>query len=442
MKRVILVKIAEFLKQKKRIFSIQRVDDTIIEMEFEDKDRLFFDMKKSQAYIFKKDSYNKTKSYTAPFDIALKKRVQNSYIKDVEVLEGNRILKFTLLQKGGYKADTYYLYFEFTGKNTNVIITDFNDTIIEALRHIDSDISYRVIKTGVKLIPLPAIDIKESEIKIDNLEEFLYSEFEKRDELRLKNAKKQKIALVEKKIKKLKSIKNSFQSKEFLLKEASRLKLQASLLLANIYKINDYEKSVEIEDFEGRVVKFDLPSEARSVSEAANILFAKAKRLTKKAENIHIELESIEAKIEFYEKLKSLIDKAKSIDEVLVLLPKQHRKIKSKNSSSEYESFFYEGYKIMVGKSEKGNIKLLKEAKKGDIWLHLKDIASTHVIIRCDKVNLPKRVIEFAAKLCVNFSSVKSGAYLVDYTKRRDVKVKEGAFVNYVNYKTLKVVKE
>jgi predicted ribosome quality control (RQC) complex YloA/Tae2 family protein len=190
------------------------------------------------------------------------------------------------------------------------------------------------------------------------------------------------------------------------------------------------------------IVKFDLPSEARSVSEAANILFAKAKRLTKKAENIHIELESIEAKIEFYEKLKSLIDKAKSIDEVLVLLPKQHRKIKSKNSSSEYESFFYEGYKIMVGKSEKGNIKLLKEAKKGDIWLHLKDIASTHVIIRCDKVNLPKRVIEFAAKLCVNFSSVKSGAYLVDYTKRRDVKVKEGAFVNYVNYKTLKVVKE
>ena len=96
---------------------------------------------------------------------------------------------------------------------------------------------------------------------------------------------------------------------------------------------------------------------------------------------------------------------------------------------------------MQLGKNEKGNIELLKRAKAKDVWLHLKDIASAHVIISTDKQNLPMSVIESAAKLCVNFSVFEKSSYLVDYTARREVKVQERANVLYYNYKTLRVEK-
>ena len=41
-----------------------------------------------------------------------------------------------------------------------------------------------------------------------------------------------------------------------------------------------------------------------------------------------------------------------------------------------------------------------------------------------------------------SFNEIKKGSFLVDYAKRRDVSPVEGAKVNYVNYRTLTVVKE
>ena len=106
------------------------------------------------------------------------------------------------------------------------------------------------------------------------------------------------------------------------------------------------------------------------------------------------------------------------------------------------ENFFFQDYKISLGKSEKGNIALLKDAKMSYFWLHLKDMPSTHVIIRTSKKTLPEDVVEFAAKLCVNFSINEKGRYLVDYTQRRNVKMRDGANVNYIEYKTISVKKD
>ena len=41
----------------------------------------------------------------------------------------------------------------------------------------------------------------------------------------------------------------------------------------------------------------------------------------------------------------------------------------------------------MVGKNERGNEELLKNAKKSDLWFHLKDLPSAHVLVRTDKQN-------------------------------------------------------
>ena len=152
--------------------------------------------------------------------------------------------------------------------------------------------------------------------------------------------------------------------------------------------------------------------------------------------------ENIEEKQLFLERLMGLVDTASDEEEIQILLPKQRQNKQKERDNLYCETFFLEGYKILVGKNEKGNIALLKEAKKSDIWLHLKDMPSTHVIICTEKQNVPEVVLVFAAKLCVNFSVAQKGGYLVDYTARKNVKPYDGANVAYEVYQTLKIFKE
>jgi predicted ribosome quality control (RQC) complex YloA/Tae2 family protein len=182
-----------------------------------------------------------------------------------------------------------------------------------------------------------------------------------------------------------------------------------------------------------------LPKEARTPAQAGNLLFLNAKKLKRKAKSLYIERENLEEKINFFKMMQNAINSAKDESEVNILMPTQKHSKKTKTKLVPYESFFIEGFKIMLGKSEKGNIMLLKEAKKRDIWMHIKDIPSSHVIIRTDKQSIPDTVLNFAAKLCVDFSVSGAGTYLVDYTQRSNVKMNEGANVNYVEYKTLHV---
>jgi predicted ribosome quality control (RQC) complex YloA/Tae2 family protein len=95
----------------------------------------------------------------------------------------------------------------------------------------------------------------------------------------------------------------------------------------------------------------------------------------------------------------------------------------------------------MLGKSERGNIELLKTARARDVWLHLQGRPSAHVIIVTDKQNVPMPIIEGAAKICVDFSLFDKGDFLVDYTPRREVKIQEGANVLYNKYKTVQITK-
>ena len=103
------------------------------------------------------------------------------------------------------------------------------------------------------------------------------------------------------------------------------------------------------------------------------------------------------------------------------------------------ETFLIEGYKVSLGKNEKGNVDVLKNARARDIWLHLKDRPSCHVIIGTDKQNFPMHIIESAARLCVDFTTTSKDRYLVDYTPRREVTIQSGANVLYNKYKTIEI---
>ena len=439
MKRYELVAISDYIRRFDKIDRVFRVDDTVVKMEFDRVSSIFFDLKKGESYVFKNDDYKVSKLYSAPFDVVLKKRCDSSHINGVKVLENNKVLRFELEQKKSYKAIKTILQLEFTGRHTNFIITDENLTILEALRHIDASTSYRVIQNGMKLPDLPPFSINEKEQKIENIEEFLYKEFQKKEQKRLQIAINQKLLETQKKIDKLQKIKESLKQPKELLDKSQTYKKSAELILSNLHLIKPYQKEIEVFDFEGNKRKITLPAESKTPSQAADMLYKESKRLKKKSQRVHIETENLNSKIKYLQNLQNIIKDVKSVDELKLYFPKKEKSKKREKSFDGVEEFFLKGYKISLGKNEKANEYLLKNSKSNDIWLHLKDIPSTHVIIKNDKKELPPDILEFAAKLCVRFSTTQKDSYLVDYTRRRDVKIIQGAKVNYFNYKTLKV---
>lgn len=439
MKREELLKISEYLKKFKKLDSLYRVDDTVLKLIFDKKESIFFDMTKGNSYIFKKDEYKSSKVYMAPFDIVLKKRCFNSFVEELEVLPNNKILRFKLLQKKSYKSLITYLQFEFTGRHTNVIICDENMIILEALRHVDKSVSYREIQNGLPLPELPGIELQQKCDDIDDIKSYLYKAYEDKMQKKLQNAINQKLINIHKNIQKLQNIKNKLPKKEELLKSSLIYQKEAELILANLSKIKNYQKEIKLQDFDGSEAVIKMPKNAKTPAMAADILYNLSKKAKQKAKNLYIEEENLNSKIKYLHHLEKIIQDIKSLDELKLYFPKKQKRNKKEENYDGIESFYCEGYKISLGKNEKANATLLKNAKMSDIWLHLKDIPSTHVIIKSNKKEVPKSVLEFAANLCVKFSTTQKSDYLVDYTQRRNVKVINGAKVNYVNYKTLKV---
>ena len=442
MKQYELIQIAKYLNQFSRIHSIVRVDDTILRIRFDRDVDLYVSLHRGDSHWFMCDSYERARPYTAPFDILLSKYFNNARLEKAEVEEGNRIMRLFVTSRMAYRADAYVLQLEFTGRNTNAIILDTNGTIQEALRHIDSRVSFRTVRVGEALLPLPPREFNETSQNIDDIKEYLRASYTTRKALHVERVRNTKLAALAKKVAKLERTLGHLDSENELQAKSAKLANEGSLVLANLNEIPNFASTVKVRDFEGNPSIINLPKEARNPQEAANILYAQSKKLRQKAASMYIERENLQAKYDFLLNLQSMVQKANSIEALHILMPRQNSSKWRKKENPSYEVFTMEGYKIMVGKNEKGNITLLKEAKKSDLWLHVKDIPSAHVIIRTDKKSVSQNVLEFAGRLCVGFSKLQSGGYLVDYTPRRNVRMGQGANVTYVDYKTLKIFKE
>ncbi|MGP1485573.1 MAG: NFACT RNA binding domain-containing protein [Campylobacter sp.] len=436
MKYAHLKQIEEFLCKFKKISDIKRVGDMLILADF-DGEKIFFDLAKSGSCIYKNDEFIVSKIYNAPFDNILKKRLKSAKIISVKCLENNRILKFICELQGSYKSVKTNLYLEFTGRFTNAIITDENEKILEALRHTQN--SDRIIKPNHALTQLKPIQIKEKNVAlISNFDEFFKAEFLSLNELNLQNLRQIKTMQISKKINTLKENLNLLEDENELGQQCENLRHKASVLLANLNDIGEHERIFKLTDFDKSEIEFALENTPKI---SVNEFYSKAKRLSAKALGVSLERENLKEKINFLTSLKELINEAKSANEIEILSPKKTKSKKDKDQNQNIENFYINEYKISVGRNEKGNIWLLKNSKKDDIWLHIKDLPSAHVIIKSQKMSVDDKILEFAAKLCVNFSVNYAGKFQVDFTRRNNVKIISGANVNYINYKTIIISK-
>jgi predicted ribosome quality control (RQC) complex YloA/Tae2 family protein len=401
---------------------------------------IYADLKRGSSTLFICDDFARSKRFQAPFDVALSKRFNSSVIESVEASPNDRVLIIKCAQKGSYKLTRATLQLEFTGKNTNAIILDEDGVIIDALRHIDADTSYRVVKVGEKLAPLPPYKIRSDEPSVGDVEAWLRAQYTASQGDALRSLKASKLSSLRKKIERLDELLNGLESESELEMRAKDAHDEATLLLSNRHLLQGARGECEITDAHG--VTHRLIISPFGVQANIDELFAASKRLRSRAAGVHVERQNLSSKLEFSRQLLRAVEHAATREEVEILLPRRQGGAKKDEPQSAYQTFYFEGYKIMVGRSERGNVELLKLAKKNDIWFHLQAIPSAHVILKTDRSNLGEAVIAFCAKLCATFSPAGSGAYDVDYTPRRNVKMGDGAHVNYVEYKTTRVFKE
>ncbi len=435
-----LKQIVLHMQKFSHIVAAYRISDTTLKLVFDRDNSWNFEMQRGNSAITIGEFSNRGKMYQAPFDVLLAKRLNRSTIQSITLHNNDKIIRITTATSGSYKSETTVLQLEFTGKHTNAILLDKDEIVLEALRHIDENVSTRPVRVGQKLGELAPPPYEPKEYPLEDVRHYLIEEFARRSDERLEQLKREKIVLLQKRLTQLKKHLDALEDEESLFAEAEKLQHFGHLILAHLHTINPYAKTVELSDFDGTPIRLELPANSATATGCAETFFKRSKKAKQKAIGLHQERKNLEEKIRHQELFIQTVCDASTPEEITLLFPPKASGTKTKSSDSIAE-FWIEGVKVSLGKSEKGNIELLRSAKSRDIWMHLKDRPSAHVIITTDKQQLPEKLLEAAAKLCVDFSVFEKGRYLVDYTPRREVKIQEGANVLYTDYKTMSIEK-
>lgn len=232
--------------------------------------------------------------------------------------------------------------------------------------------------------------------------------------------------------------------------DRENLRVIGDLINANIYRLEKGMTSAVLEDFysgEERKISLDARlspaqnaqkyySEYRKLCTAEKMLtnlIAEGKNELSYLESLLDSVTRAESDSELSEIRRELAEQGLIRGEKTVSKPKKSEPLKFLSS---------DGFVILVGKNNKQNDELtLKTSKAADIWLHVKDIAGSHVIIKTDGKKPPERTIVEAARLAAFHSKAKNGSGVpVDFTAVKFVKKPAGArpgMVIFTDNKTL-----
>lgn len=288
------------------------------------------------------------------------------------------------------------------------------------------------------------------------LDEF-YSFRERQEQLRQAASGLNKV--IKNEIKKVRKKIEIHQSTLNKTADLEKLRMSGELIKANIYLIPARAEAADLVNYydpEAKTVTVELDpqltaaenaqayfkryTKARSGQEAAKTYLAEAT-----AELDY--LETVLMSVEQAEKAADLIEvKTELIKEGYLKPPREPRKGRKPETSPEPEPIRFDledGFQVLVGRNNRQNDYLtLKLAAPEDLWLHVKDIPGSHVVVKSPLKNaIPDSVIEQAAQLAAYYSKARQSTKApVDYTLRKHVRKPKGAKPGMVIYDNQKTV--
>ncbi|MCK9216812.1 MAG: NFACT family protein [Firmicutes bacterium] len=208
-------------------------------------------------------------------------------------------------------------------------------------------------------------------------------------------------------------------------------------ILVNYY--NEDLNSIEIE-LDGNLTPIE---NAQKYYKSYNKLKKAKQRLSEQIINTKEEIRYLESILDSLEKCfnEEEIEEIKKELQVQGYIKKINNKIsktaKQQKTSKSMHFISSSGFNIYVGKNNTQNDYLtLKFASPLDLWLHTKDIAGSHVIIKTNGSKADDITLTEAAHLAAFFSKGKLSSNVpVDYTHKKNIKKPAGAKPGKVIYK-------
>ena len=261
-------------------------------------------------------------------------------------------------------------------------------------------------------------------------------------------------SFLEKKLKKLNKIltliKKDIEDSETM----ESIKEKGDILASVLYNVKKGMNSVKAYDFyNNKEIEIELDS-LISPKENLDRIYKKYNKVKRGLTNairrdkeIREEISYIESTLLFIESSTD-VSSLREIEEELIKLnyiKSLHNKKKTKlKKEVKYGLIEGEDYLILYGRNNLENDNLtFKISEKNDYWFHVKDIPSSHIILKTTK--LTDELIVKAAQVSAYYSKANLGEKVtVDYTLRKNVSKPNGAkpgFVIYVSQKSVVVEK-
>lgn len=295
--------------------------------------------------------------------------------------------------------------------------------------------------------------IKEFD-NIDQMMDYYYQEFLKDKELKKSIREVNKIVnnYLDKNLKKQKKLKKQLKES----KDAEKYKKMGELITANIYQINKGDKKAVLKDYyneEQNEIEIKLDP-SLTPAENAQKYFKKYNKLKKSVKHLKREIAKLRHEEKYLKQVSLNIEQAEVLDDLeeikeelkeegYIKKQKQKQRKKSNKKLPPRKFISSDGYQILVGRNNKQNDRLTKKiANDGDIWLHTKVIAGSHVIIKRDTdKEVPDSTLDEAAAIAAYFSKARESKNVpIDFTPVENVNKPKGAkpgLVYYEKYQTI-----
>ncbi len=215
------------------------------------------------------------------------------------------------------------------------------------------------------------------------------------------------------------------------LEQDRHYQLWADLIMANLHSIKQGQEEVVLNSFyDGNPVEIKLKKEL-APQKNAEIFYRKSKNRQIEINKLKESVLQKEGDMVNLNSLVSSINETQDFKNLRQLIEGSGL-VKKSSAQAEplpYREFEFKNFKIWVGKNAEANDKLtLKYSYKEDLWLHAKDVAGSHVLIKYQSgKNFPKDVVEYAAGLAAFYSKRKNESLCpVAFTPKKFVRKRKG----------------
>jgi predicted ribosome quality control (RQC) complex YloA/Tae2 family protein len=290
----------------------------------------------------------------------------------------------------------------------------------------------------------------QNSLKMNSLSQALETSFRKnKNEYDLKKKAQEVLRVVKRRLSRGEKKLNERLKEQSAANEADSYKEKADLIISNLYLYSPGISIFKVTSFTGESKEILVDPNLDGIGNAQKYyqLYQKYKRAAKALQE-QVELARMEVaylqqvitSIELAEKPSDLEEiKEELIRQGLIKQPVS----KSKKESAPTSFLCFQtsgGTPVLVGKNNRQNEYLThKIAGKDDLWLHVKDMPGSHVILRSDQPD--DLDITEAATIAAYYSKARySSKVAVDYTVRKNVRKPSGAPPGYVIYTNQKTV--